>query len=277
VTTMPITPAIDERLRDVLAGGDRPAPPGAPSAAITLGWRALLKIKHVPEQLFDVIMFPIMVTVVFTYLLGGALAGSPREYAQYLIPGILVQTVVLTTMYTGVALCTDITQGVFDRFRSMPIWRPAPLVGALLGDAIRYSTAAVMVIGVGLLLGFRPAAGVPGVFWAVLLLLAFAFSVAWIWTTLGLLLRTPASVMNMSLVVLTPLTFASNIFVDPQTMPGWLQAIVNVNPVSHLVTAVRGAMAGTVTTGQVGAVLVACVALIAIFAPLTMYLYANRE
>jgi ABC-2 type transport system permease protein len=269
-------PVVDERLQAALASRARPARPHALSASLTFGWRALLKIKHVPEQLFDVTAFPIMFTLMFTYLFGGALAGSTREYVQFLLPGILVQTVVFITMYTGVALNTDISKGTFDRFRSLPVWRPSALVGALLGDAARYSMAATMVLTLGLLLGFRPGGGVPGVLAAVLLILAFSFSLSWIWTLFGMIARTPNAVMGLSMFILFPLTFASNIFVDPATMPWWLQRFVDVNPIAILVTTVRDLMAGTASATQVGGVLLICGALVAVFAPLTMHRYRTK-
>ena len=269
---------VDEAaLRSALATGGRPPQPGAVSASLTFGWRALLKIKHVPEQLFDVTAFPIMFTLMFTYLFGGAIAGSTGEYLQYLLPGILVQTVVFITVYTGFTLNTDISKGVFDRFRSLPTWRPAVLVGALLGDAARYTMASAMVITLGLVLGFRPEGGILGVLLAVALLLVFSFSLSWIWTMLGLILRTPNSVMGVSMMILFPLTFASNIFVDPQTMPSWLQTAVGFNPVTHLVTAVRGLMDGTVTASQMFSVFLISAIFIAVFAPITMYLYRNKK
>ncbi|MFE3460650.1 ABC transporter permease [Nocardiopsis aegyptia] len=268
----------DQRhLRGVLASGDRPQRPGALSASLTFGWRALLKIKHVPEQLFDVTLFPVLFLLMFTYLFGGAIVGSTEEYLQWVLPGILVMTVVMITLYTGVTLNTDITKGVFDRFRSLPIWRPAPLAGALLGDAVRYTMASLVVIVLGLVLGFRPENGVVGVVLSVLLLIVFCYSLSWIWTLLGLVLRTPNSVMTVSMVVMFPGTFLSNIFVDPRTMPGWLQAFVDVNPVTHLVTAIRGLMHGGVTAGQIGWVLAAAAVMVALFAPVTMYLYRNRN
>ncbi len=275
-TTSP-QPVREEALRLALAERFRPLRASALSASLTFGWRALLKIKHVPEQLFDVTAFPIMFTLMFTYLFGGALAGSTGEYLQFLLPGILVQTEVFITIYTGFTLNTDITKGVFDRFRSLPIWRPSVLVGALLGDAARYTMASTMVIVLGLVLGFRPAGGVAGVLLSVALLLVFSFSLSWIWTALGLVLRTPNSVMGVSMMVLFPLTFVSNVFVDPQTMPSWLQSVVGFNPITHLVTAVRGLMAGTATPGQIGLVLVSCGALIVVFAPIPMYLYRNKN
>jgi ABC-2 type transport system ATP-binding protein len=268
---------IHQPQRVALSARGRPPRASALSASLAFAWRALLKIKHLPEQLIDVISIPIIFTLGFTYLFGGALAGSTRTYLQFLLPGSLVMTVVLVTTYSGVTLNTDITKGVSDRFRSLPIWRPAPIVGPLIGDTGRYLLASTLVIGLGLALGFRPHGGAAGVTAAVALLLGFAFAVSWIWTTLGLVLRTPSAVSNLSLLVLFPLTLASNVFADPATMPGWLQAFIDVNPISHLVTATRGLMAGTATAGQVGWVLAASAALTAIFAPLTMHLYRGTR
>ena len=260
----------------LLATTPRPPAASAWAATLTLGWRAMLKIKHVPFQLFDVTAFPLMMTLMFTYLFGGALAGSPREYVQYLIPGIVVQTIVFITVYTGVGLNTDIGKGLFDRFRSVPIWQPAPIFGALLGDVFRYALAATMVILLGLVMGFRPAGGPAGVVLAVALVILFAISISWIWIIVGMLVRSPESVMTSSFLLLFPLTMASNIFVDPATMPGWLRAIVSVNPVSHLATASRGLMHGDVAAGNVLWVLVASLVSTAVFAPLAMRMY-HRE
>ncbi|WP_371833844.1 ABC transporter permease [Rhodococcoides yunnanense] len=262
---------------DVLgAAGPRPPRPSSLSTSLSFGWRALLKIKHVPEQLFDVTAFPIMFTLLFTYLFGGALAGSTDAYIQFLLPGILVQTVVMITMYTGVTMNKDIEKGVFDRFRSLPIWRPSPLVGALLGDVVRYTLASVIVLILGLVLGFRPQGGLVGVVASIALLLVFSFCLSWIWTMIAMIVRTEAAVMGVSMFILFPLTFASNIFVDPNTMPGWLRTFVDVNPVSFLVTSLRGLMQGDVDTGQLGVTLVLCAVLLAVFGPITMRLY-NRK
>ena len=275
-TTNGTVTAVDENLIAALASGDRPARPSGLTSAFTFGWRAMLKIKHVPEQLFDVTLTPIIFTLMFTYLFGGALAGSVESYLQFLLPGILVQTVIMTTVYTGFTLNTDISKGVFDRFRSLPIWRPSPLVGALLGDAVRYAVASTVVIALGLVLGFRPDGGVLGVVGAVVILLIFASGIGWIFTTLGLVLRTPNAVMGVGMLIIMPFTFASNIFVNPATMPSWLQSFVDVNPITHLVTAERGLMAGTASVGDIGWVLLAAAGLTAVFAPLTMYLYRRR-
>jgi len=260
----------------MLATMPRPRAASPWAATITLGWRAMLKIKHVPFQLFDVTAFPLMMTLMFTYLFGGALAGSVGAYVQYLIPGIVVQTIVFITVYTGVGLNGDITKGLFDRFRSVPIWQPAPIFGALLGDVFRYSLAATMVITLGLIMGFRPQAGVLGVVAAVALVIVFAISLSWMWIIVGMLVKSPESVMTSSFLLLFPLTMGSNIFVDPKTMPGWLQAVVGANPVTHLANASRGLMHGDVKGGDIAYVLIAAAVVTAIFAPIAMRMY-HRE
>ena len=264
-------------LHQVLSGAPRPPKAGAFSAILTLAWRAMLKIKHVPFQLFDVLVFPIMMTFMFTYLFGGALAGSTRAYLQYLIPGIVVQTLVFLTVYTGVGLNTDITKGLFDRFRSLPIWQPAPIVGALLGDLTRYALAATVVIIVGLILGFRPAGGAIGVLAAVALVLLFVSAVSWMWIIVGMVVKTPESVMTTSMLLLFPLTFVSNIFVNPATMPGWMQTVVSLNPVTHLTDASRGLMHGDVRSADVLWVLIASAIVTLVFAPIAMRMYYRER
>ncbi len=266
-----------DALRSALSNRPRPPRASPVAASVTFGWRAMLKIKHVPMQLFDVTAFPIMFVLLFTYLFGGALAGSPREYLQSLLPGILVMAVTMITMYTGMALNTDIAKGIFDRFRSLPIWRPAVLVGMLLADTVRYAMASAVVVGLGVVLGFRPDGGPLGVLAAVGLQLVFSFSLSWVWTVIGLRMQTPESVMQMSMTVLFPLTFASNVFVDPSTMPGWVQAFVDVNPITHLTTASRSLMHGNLDGAAVMWVLLWSVALVAVFAPLTMRLYRSER
>jgi ABC-2 type transport system permease protein len=255
----------------------RPRPASALSAVATLAWRAMLKIKHVPFQLFDVTVTPIMFTLLFTYIFGGALAGTPRAYVQYLLPGILVQTIVFITVYTGVGLNSDIQKGLYDRFRSLPMWQPAPLFGALAGDVFRYSVAAALIIVMGLILGFRPGAGVVGVLLAVPLVLVFAFALSWCWIIVGMLVKTPESVMTTSFVFLMPLTFASDIFVELRTMPPWLQAVVGRNPVTLLARASRNLMHGAEAGRDVLLVLLWSAAILAVAAPVAMKLYRKER
>jgi ABC-2 type transport system permease protein len=231
----------------------------------------------VPFQLFDVTVTPIMFTLLFTYIFGGALAGTPREYVQYLLPGVLVQTILFITVYTGVGLNSDIHKGLYDRFRSLPMWQPAPLLGALAGDVFRYSVAGALILVVGLILGFRPEGGVIGVILALALVLLFGFALSWLWIIAGMLVRTPESVMTTSFVVLMPLTFASDIFVDLSTMPGWLQAVVGRNPVTYLASASRGLMHGEVVWSDVAWVLAASAIIVLIAAPIAMRLYRKER
>ncbi|HEV3288703.1 MAG TPA: ABC transporter permease [Streptosporangiaceae bacterium] len=228
-------------------------------------------------MLLDVIAIPVVFTLMFTYLFGGALAGSPHRYLQFILPGTLVMAVLLVTMYAGTGLATDRARGITDRFRALPIWRLAPVTGALLGDIARYLLAAGLVAVLGVAIGFRPAGGAPGVLAGIGLLLVFALALSFAWTTLGLLLRTPQAVMSAATVVLFPLTLASNVFIAPHTMPGWLQAFVAANPVSHLVTAERALMAGHPAAGPTAWVLLASAVLAAVFAPLTAWLYGRQQ
>lgn len=268
---------VDERLQDAISSTSRPKRPSAVSSTMVFATRALLRIRHVPEQMFDVTLFPIIFLLMFTYLFGGAIAGSTADYLQFLLPGILVMTVAQITMYTGIDLNNDIRKGIFDRFRTLPIWLPSALIGALLVDVIRYSMASFIMIGLGLALGFRPEGGPSGVLMAIGMILIFSFSLSWIWTTLGLIVRSEKSLMMLSFLVMMPLTFVSNVFVDPSTLPSWLQGFVEINPISILATAVRGFMHDTATFEQVMWVLIVSLLFVAIFAPLTMYLYRNKK
>jgi ABC-2 type transport system permease protein len=255
---------------------ERPVPPSALSNALVLGWRAVLKFRHVPEQLFDLVMTPIMFTLLFTFVFGGALAGSPGRYLQFFLPGILVQTVSFNAVYSGMGLSADLDKGLFDRFRSLPIWPLAPFAGLMVGDVFRHLIAASIILAIGLLLGYRPEAGVAGVVAAFALLVLLGFGMGWIFIVLGLLVRAPTTVMTLGFSFLFPLVFASNIMVDPATMPGWLSAFVAVNPISLMTSAIRGLMAGGAALGDIALALIAPLVLTAVFAPLTLFLYNRR-
>ncbi|SEN90016.1 ABC-2 type transport system permease protein [Amphibacillus marinus] len=265
-----------EAIEKALSNRVRPKKASALSACLTFSGRMLLRIKYVPEQLFDITMFPIIHLLMFTYLFGGAIAGSTATYLQFVLPGILVMTVVMITMYTGIELNNDIKKGIFDRFRTLPIWNPSVLVGALMVDLVRYLIASTIMLVLGYILGFRAEAGFGGILLGLAILLLFAFSVSWIWTTLSMIMRSEKSLMAASMMILFPVTFVSNVFVAPETMPRWLEAFVGVNPVSFLVRAVRGFMEGTPDYQAVLWVSIISLGLIIIFAPLTMYLYKRK-
>jgi ABC-2 type transport system permease protein len=263
-------------VRRAITSTDRPPRPSGLSTALTFGWRGILKIKHVPEQLIDVTITPVMFVVMFTYLFGGAVAGSTSAYLQYILPGILVMSVLFTTVYSGVALNTDLTKGVVDRFRSLPIWRPSPLLGSLLGDSVRYVLAGTVIIVVGMVLGYRPEGGAPGTLAALALVVVFSFGLSWVFTVVGLVLRTPTAVLNGGFLALFPLTFLSNIFVPPSTLPGPLEAFVEVNPISILATACRSLMEGRPDGDSIVVSLVVAAALAVVFLPITTRLYRSR-
>ncbi len=273
-TQTAVPPTADEAaVRRAISSTSRPPAASAVSAALTFAWRGMLKVRHVPEQLLDVTITPVMFVLLFTYVFGGAVSGSTGEYLDYILPGILVMSVLFTTVYSGVALNTDLTKGVVDRFRSLPVWGPAPLVGSMLGDSVRYLAAGTVIVMLGVILGYRPSAGVVGAAEALGLVVVFSFGLSWVFTTLGLLLRSPSAVLNAGFLGIFPLTFVSNVFVNPNTLPSGLKAFVDVNPVSILANASRGLMEGNAEGTDIAIVLAVAVGLTAVFAPLTTRLY----
>lgn len=244
--------------------------------SFSMAYRGLLKIKRTPEQLFDVTLQPIIFTLMFTYIFGGAISGDVASYLPVIIPGILVQTVITTSVVTGTQLREDMDKGVFDRFRSLPIARISPLAGALLADTVRYTIATTLTFVMGFIMGFRPAGGIGAVIVAALLVIVCAWAISWIFAFFGVIARSASSVQGISMIVLFPLTFLSNAFVPVDTLPTWLQGFVNVNPVSHLVTAVRDIL----NNGTVGAdlvwSLVGAAVVVAVFAPLTVRAYMRK-
>lgn len=246
------------------------------SNTLTMAYRGLIKIRRTPEQLLDVTVQPIIFTLMFAFLFGGAIAGDVGSYLPTLIPGILVQTVITTSVVTGTQLREDMDKGVFDRFRSLPIARIAPLSGALLADTLRYAIAITITLVMGVVIGYRPEAGFWGVVGGGLLVLVCAWAISWIFAFLGVIARTAASVQGISMLVLFPLTFMSNAYVDVNTMPGWLRWFANVNPVSHLVSAVRE----LANQGSVGAdlwwTLLGAAVVVLVFAPLTVKAYMRK-
>jgi oleandomycin transport system permease protein len=244
--------------------------------AQVLARRSLIKTWRTPEALIDVTLQPIIFLALFTYVFGGALAGgSQQEYLQYLLPGLLGQTIAMASVSLGQNLNADIEKGVFDRFRSLPISRAAPLVGAVLADLVRYLILFVVMISVGMLMGFDPVS-LGGVLAALVLSMGFALCFGWISVYVGMKVRTPGAVQGIMFLLIFPLAFGSNVFVSADTMPGWLQAFVDVNPISHLVSAVRGLMTGGPVAGHVAWTLVWMAGLLVVFAPLAVRAYRRR-
>ncbi|MFE7800649.1 ABC transporter permease [Nocardia sp. NPDC057440] len=246
------------------------------STSVTMAYRGILKIKHNPEQLFDVTVQPILFTALFAYIFGGAISHNVHDYLPILIPGILVQTVILTSVVTGTQLREDMDKGVFDRFKSLPIARISALAGALIADMVRYVLATTLTIIVGLCLGYRPEGGVIGVVAAGLVIVVCSFAVSWIWALVGVTGKSAAGVQGISMMVMFPLTFMSGAFAQVSTMPGWLQAINHANPVYYMVNTARALMNGNDYGSDLAWSLVGSVVVIAIFAPLSIRAYMRR-
>ncbi|GGK19271.1 transport permease protein [Pilimelia terevasa] len=254
----------------------RVSPAAALQQTLTLSWRSLVQIRHNPMELLDLSITPIMFVLLFTYVFGGAIADSPQQYLQFMLPGIIVQNTIFATMYTGMGLNSDLTKGVFDRLRSLPIARSAPLAGRILADTVKQAWAIALLLAIGFALGFRAPGGVLGILAATGLMLLFALAAAWIAVLVGVLASDPEKVQVYGFTVMFPLTFTSNIFVQTESMPGWLQAWVKVNPVTLLADAMRGLMVGGPVARPVVLSLVWGAVIALVFAPLAVRAVRRR-
>jgi oleandomycin transport system permease protein len=260
----------------------RGAPPGGaklPSTlrhGATLAWRGIVKTINSPEALIDVTLQPVIFLLLFVYVFGGAISGDTSSYLQFALPGVLVQTVVFASAGTGTGLADDLQSGIFDRFRSLPISRAAPLLGAISADLVRYLVSGVIMLVLGSLLGFRISGSPLDVIAALGMVMAVAFALCWVFTALAMVVKQPRSVQGLSALVMLPLTFGSNVFVPADTMPGWLRAFVEINPVSKVADAVRGLLTGGPVAGPATAGLIAAAVITALFAPLAVVLYQRR-
>ncbi|HVW17229.1 MAG TPA: ABC transporter permease [Solirubrobacteraceae bacterium] len=243
---------------------------------LSMAWRALKVMRRNPEQFFDVTLQPLLFTAMFAYVFGGAISGDVGRYLPLMIPGIVGQTVLTTCMATGVQLREDMEKGVFDRFKSLPIARIAPLAGPMVADLVRYLIAAGLTFAMGLVIGYRPHGGVLGVLAAIVLAVFTGWSIAWIFTWIGTIARSARSVQGISMMILFPLTFLSNAFVPESTLPSGLRDFVKINPVSHLVSATRDLANHATVSGEVGWTLLAGVVVMAIFAPLAVRSYKRH-
>jgi oleandomycin transport system permease protein len=262
--------------RPAVSLATRVGPLAALRHALTIAWRSLVQIRHNPMELADLSVQPLMFVLLFAYVFGGAMAGSPKAYLQFGLAGIICQNALFLTMNTGMALNTDITKGVFDRFRSLPIARSAPLLGRIAADVVRQVWSVAILLGVGLVLGFRLGTNPVSALGAVALLVAFVLAFSWLPVLVGMLVDQPEKVMMLGFVVVFPMTFASSAFVPVATMPGWLQAWVKVNPTSLLVDAVRGLLVGGKVAAPALGALAWAAAIAVVFAPLALRAFRRR-
>ncbi|WP_430782604.1 ABC transporter permease [Actinoplanes sp. G11-F43] len=243
----------------------------------SLARRSLIKTVRTPEALIDVTLQPVIFLLLFTYLFGGAIADGDRHaYLQFLLPGMLAQSLAMGGVALGQNLNADIEKGVFDRFRSLPISRAAPLVGAVLADVVRYLTVCVVMLGFGTVIGFRVETGLLPALAAVALSIGYGLCFCWISVWVGMLARTSGAVQGIMFLLVLPLTFGSNVFVSTETLPGWLQGVVAVNPMTPLVEAIRGLLTGGPVAGPLVSTLLWMAGLLAVFVPLALRAYARR-
>jgi ABC-2 type transport system permease protein len=283
VTTITSDPVISDpmvRVVDPAAAVARTRPRTTPAEIVSqtlfMAWRALKKMRRNPEQFFDVTLQPLLFTAMFAYVFGGAISGNVQAYLPLMIPGIVAQTVLTTCMSSGVQLREDMDKGVFDRFKALPMARIAPLAGPMVADLVRYLIAAGLTFSMGVAIGYRPGGGMLGVLGAIVLSMFTGWSMAWIFTFLGTVARNARTVQGLSMLFLFPLTFLSNAFVPVRSLPSGLATFVKMNPVSHLVSATRDlANSGTIS-GEVGWTLLACLVVIAICAPLSVWGYRRH-
>jgi ABC transporter DrrB family efflux protein len=252
------------------------AQPNVVRNTLTIARRNLLHIKATPEQLVEMSIQPLMFLILFVYVFGGAIAASSREYLQFALPGILVQTVAFLPFTTAIALNVDFQRGVIDRFRSLPISRSAVIGGRILADGARIAWSIVIITAVSVALGFRFEGGAAGALGAFVLVLAFGLTMCWPMALIGITARTTESVNTLGFMIILPLTFASSAFVDPSTMPGWLQAFANVNPVTAVIDSARGLMLGGAVAEPVAKAIGWMIAITIVFAPLAILRYRRR-
>lgn len=245
--------------------------------SLVLAKRNLVGITRTPEALIDVTLQPMIFLAMFTYIFGGAIShGSRHDYLQFLLPGVLAQTIAFGGAAIGVNLNTDIQKGVFDRFRSLPIARAAPLLGAVLGDVVRYTMLCAVTVGFGYVLGFRAQTNAFEVVAGSLIAIAFALCLSWISVLIGMLARTPGSVQGIVLLIMFPLTFGTSTFVPVATLPGWLRAFTDVNPLTHLIGTLRGLFLGGPVQSDLLWTFAWMAILLVVFVPLALRAYRRR-
>lgn len=267
--------------------GGKPTEAGTPLHRSPLYWtfadslvlarRHLLQIPRIPELLVFSTIQPVMFVVLFRYVFGGAITGVGTSYVNFLMAGIFVQTTAFGSVITGIGLAEDLHRGIVDRFRSLPMSRSAVLIGRTLADLVRNMFVVLVMLLVGLLVGFRPQGSAWGWLAAVGLLLVFSFAFSWIAATVGLSVRSVEAAQSAGFIWLFPLTFASSAFVPTHTMPGWLQTFADHQPITLVVDAVRALTLGQSASSYAWEALAWCLGILVVFVPLSVSLYRRTS
>ena len=243
---------------------------------LSLSWRTLVQVKHNPAELIDFSVQPVMFLLLFTYVFGGAIGGSPHAYLMFALPGIIVQNSLFTTANTAIGLAADLEKGFFDRLRSLPIARFAPLAGRMVADLAKQAWVITMLLAIGAILGFRVGTGPLGVLAAGGLVLVCTLAISWALVLVSMLAASPEKVQIFGFVVLFPVTFTSDVFVRTASMPGWLQTWSKANPVSLIAGAVRGLMVSGPVARPAAESLLWAAACTVVFAPLAVRAFRRR-
>jgi ABC transporter DrrB family efflux protein len=243
---------------------------------LTITRRNLLHIRSDPEQLVGMTIQPLMFLVLFVYVFGGAIAGSSRQYLQFALPGILVQGLAFTGFQTALGINVDFQRGLIDRFRSLPISRAAVVGGRILADAVRVVWGVLIIVGFGVLLGFRFHGGFAGAIGGLAIATLFGVTMCWPMAFIGVSAKSPEAVNTWGFMIILPLTFASSVFAPASSMPGWLQAFVKINPITKVVDSTRGLMLGGPVARPVWQALAWMAVIVAVFAPLAISRYRRR-
>ncbi len=235
-----------------------------------LTWRVLTSVRHNPEPLFLLGAQPVLFLVLTVYIYGGQMAGSTHEYLQYVVPGIMGYNAIFATMSSAPVMFTDLQRGIFDRFRSLPVSRLAPLFARIIGDFVLQLWALVLFMAISFALGFRVQTHWWDVAFSVLLLAGFALGMSWLGMAIGLSVKSAQSVQMLSYLCTIPLSFISGAFAQTATMPGWLQAVVKLNPVTWLSAAERGLLVGGPILRPVCYTLLSVAVIAVVFAPVAL-------
>jgi len=242
---------------------------------LTIAWRFLAAMVRLPESIVFSALQPMLLVLMFRYVFGGAIKGVHGSYVNYLMPGIFVQTVAFGSIISAVGMAEDLQKGVIERFRALPMARPAVVMGRTISDLARGFLSVVLMVGLGFAVGFRVQTNPFAFLAGIGVLLLFAWALSWGFAFVGLVARSPETAQLATIPILFPFTFASSAFVPVQTMPGWLQAFAKNQPVSEVVNACRALMVGGPTERPLLLALAWSLGLVVVLAPLAVRRYAR--
>ena len=245
------------------------------SDTLVIAERNLIRLPRAPDLLLAFTVQPIMFLLLFVYVFGGAIVTPGYEYKDFLLPGIIVQNIAFGGFVTAVGLNEDLSKGLIDRFRSLPMARPAVLAGRTLADVATNTLSVVILLGTGLIIGFRFDSSAPEILLGLILLLLFGYAFSWVFAWLGLLVSSPESANSVGFIAVFPLTFISSAFVPVDSMPGALEWFAQVNPFTVVVDAMRALWLGAPAGNSIWGGFVWSFVILATFAPLAVAKYRS--